>query len=899
MTTESGGRFVVGRPRRARLLFFLVLLFVNLFICREFVCWDSEPTFWKGRLYVYELQAYDILCRTVTAQPSLNERIRVVGVEDSSLAAIGPWPWNRGLHGDLIDLLREGGAAVASFDILFDAEKPDTENDLPLAKALARFKRAVLASTTGRPKDDFGVGAEEAILPNQLLLSAAAGVGFINVNMSDAQYDPKIRRTALAQENVFYNAQASTTKPPATPQEWLERQRWLFSWDLVTYAISKETKLSDIVVEPDGIRVGDERIPTNAAHEILINYYHETSSGGVGSAQLDAIPYWRALGRPPPEGWEGQRQPLSPDLIKDGIFLVGYWASTVTGDNVETPLGRNPGIWVHAQTLNTLLNHKFLHESPRWVDYLLLLGLPFILAWALQRVNGIGVMVIAAGVTASLIGSAAWLFQHGWWIRVVGPSVAVFATALIVVLHQFIRSHMLLRQFITPELAHDLLLAAGEGAHTSEEDCTIIFSDIRGFTTLNEQMAPSHMVALLKEYHTLTVPIYERHGGRCLDYLGDAQMVVFGDPMSHKRAKEKNHAVAAMAAGVEVHEAIEAMNERWIERGDPPFDVGIGACSGIVAVGVLGADTAHLQYTVIGDVTNTAARVQGLSRELSAPVICTESTIDRAGDRVVSEKIKTVSLKGKSRDVTVYRVLGLANDPASVDRMRAQTREGVTTLVGAALGLALLLSTGCVSPSTPIAGPSPSAAPPRAVEPEVSIAPVGIPVPVTTPRPASRPAASPISQAPRPSTAPGRPRISYATPPPPAPVSVSPPPALTPSPLAASPAEQNLLDGFTLPLYPDAVKTSQMRQPIPQADHIIVVLDSGSRLEDVKTWYRDRFKPSSIVERGTRGASDHKVEMSKCGGRVSNADLLDTVIIQPGDASGTRIVLAQWVAPSP
>lgn len=888
----------MGRPRRARLLFFSLLLVANAIISLEFICWDSKPTFWKGRLYAYELQAYDILCQTAGAQPTLDERLRIVGVEDSSLATIGPWPWLRELHGALVDTLREGGAAVAAFDFLFDADKPDDDNDIPLANALSRFKRGVLASTSGQSKEMHGVGGEEAILPNQALLSAAAGVGFINVNISDAQYDPKVRRTSLAVENPFYNPKASTAAPPATPQEWLERQRWVFSWDLVTYVVAKGMRPSDIAVESRFIRVGDERIPTNADHEILINYYSETRTRGMSSASLDAIPYWRALGRPPPEGWEGQRLPLAPDLIKDGIFLVGIWASTVTGDNVETPLGRNPGIWVHAQIVNTLLSRRFLQESPRWVDYLLLLVLPLTLAWAFQRVNGVWVMVIAFAVTAALGGSAVWLFGHGWWIRVVGPGVAVFTTALIVVLHQFIRSHMLLRQFITPELAHDLLLAEGAGAHTSEEDCTVIFSDIRGFTTLNEQMAPSHMVALLKEYHSLTVPIYERHGGRCLDYLGDAQMVVYGDPMSQKRAKEKNHAVAALGAAIEVHEAIEAMNERWKERGDPPFDVGIGACSGIVAVGVLGADTAHLQYTVIGDVTNTAARVQGLSRELSAPVICTQSTIERAGDRVVAEEIKTVSLKGKSRDVTVYRVLGLTSDPKSVARMRAQTREPAATALGAALGLAAILSTGCAAPAAPLGASSPSPVTSRAAVAVASVAPVGAPEPVQTLSPAKRATTRPIPSASHASSA--GPRVSYATPPPP--VRAAPAPPSPAVPLLASPlatADDSLLAGFTFPLYPDAVKASQMRQPIPQADHIIVVLDARARLEDVKAWYKTRVKPSAIVERGTRGADDYKVEMSKSGGRVSNSDLLDTIILQPGSAGGTRIVLAQWVSPSP
>lgn len=669
---------MVGRNRRGRLLLVLLVIAANALMFAAFVRPDSPTDGLLGRLYVYELQAYDILCKAFPAQPDFDERIRIIGVDDSSLEVLGPWPWNRRIHGALLDALTAGGATVSSFDFLFDAEKPDDANDLSFSKALALSGRGVLASTIGTKRDRFGE-QEPPIFPNALLMRAAAGVGYININLTDEAYDPKVRRTSLAVENPFYDPSATPAPDRPSPDQWLRSQRWIFSWDLVTYALVRGVRPSEIKVEPAAVRVGDERIPTNASHEILINYYLTRSESGLALHQLDAIPYWRALGLPPPEGYSGTHYPLSPELIKDGVFLVGIWSKTVTGDNVETPIGRLAGINVHAHIVNTLMTRRFLHESPRWVDFLLLLVLPLLLAWGFQRVGGVWVLVIAAGVVAGLVGSAIWLFQHGWWIRVVGPIVAVFTTALIVVIHQFVRSHMLLRQFITPELAHDLLLAEGEGAYTVEDDCTVIFSDIRGFTTLNEQMRPSKMVALLKEYHSLTVPIYERYGGRCLDYLGDAQMVVYGDPMSERRAKEKNHAVAALQAALEVHLAIEAMNERWKERGDPAFDVGIGACSGIVAVGVLGADTAHLQYTVIGDVTNTAARVQGMSRDLSAPVICTESTIEMAGERVVAEKIKTVSLKGKSRDVTVYRVLGMAGDTAGIERMRVETQQSVPT----------------------------------------------------------------------------------------------------------------------------------------------------------------------------------------------------------------------------
>lgn len=644
----------MGGARRGRLFFLILLVALTALNHQAFTRTDDEHARLSGALYPYELQAYDLLVRSLGTQ-AWDDRLRIVGVDDTSLQedCLGPWPWNRGVQARLLQILRENGAATAGFDFLF-VENLDAGTQA-FVKELGAFGKGVLSSKLAQN----GMGSEEkALLPLPELARAAAGVGYINVNTTDDLHSAKLRRTTLATR---------------------VGNGWQYSFDLLVYATSRGLTSRDISVEANGVRVGAELIPTNERQELLINYYRETVTDSATVVHLADIPYWRMIGVPPPAGYVGTTVAPSRALIENGVFLMGVWDTTVLGDVVETPVGRYPGVAVHAEIINTMMRQAFIRESRPWVDALLLLVLPLALAWIFQRVNGVFVLLTAFGVMGGLVGSAVVLFKHGWWIRVLGPSVAVFSTALLVVIYQFIRSHMLLRQFITPELAHDLLLAEGANAHTTEQDCTVIFSDIRGFTTLNEQMPPTRMVELLKEYHTLTVPIYERHGGRCLDYLGDAQMVVYGDPMSLRRAREKNHAVAALTAGLEVHEAIEAMNARWVERGDPPFDVGIGACSGVVAVGVLGADTAHLQYTVIGDVTNTAARVQGLSRDLRAPVICTQSTADRAGDRLVTERIESVSLKGKAKEVVVHRVLGVSGDARGIERMRAATAESAVT----------------------------------------------------------------------------------------------------------------------------------------------------------------------------------------------------------------------------
>ncbi len=614
--------------------------------------------------YGYELLSYDALLKKVGIVNRIDSHLTILGIDDPSIEAVGQWPWPRSVHGTLVRRLAREGAAAISFDVLFaDPGQAGPADDALLARAIGAARAqngghplVVLACRLGPPvtsQDPLERQLEhtvndQEVSPLPIFLRAGAAQGFIDEETSLSQtYGPVLRTVSLARRDA--------------------RGQMVASLDLQALAVYQKLSPSQIIYGDHFIRVGRYTIPTNARYEMFVAYYPVQQS----IDELEPVSYVRALGVPMPADFVGSRLPLPRALVKGRLFLVGATASAL-GDMVSTPVGRVAGVYVHAQVLNTIMTGSYIRETPLSLYFITMLAFPVLLLMVISRTSGLVGLLALMGAVLALAGLTIVLFAHGWWLRPLGPLVTLLLTFLGFSAYQFIRGHMLLRQFITPELAHDLLLAGGTAAHTTECDCTIIFSDIRGFTTLNERVSPSTMVRLLKEYHSLTVPIYEKHGGRCLDYLGDAQMVVYGDPSSMRRMGKHKHAVAALAAGLEVCEAIDRMNERWVARGDPPFEVGIGCCSGNVAVGVLGADTSHLQYTAIGDVTNTAARVQGLSRDLHAPVIAAESTIERAGDEVVAEKIRAVSLKGKSRDVTVYRILGLAGDEGFVARMRAR-----------------------------------------------------------------------------------------------------------------------------------------------------------------------------------------------------------------------------------
>lgn len=868
-----------------------------------------------ANLYPYELRGYDLLQTKVLRIKRFDPSILLVGIDDASLQMYGQWPWPRALHGQLVDRVSKAGAAAIVFDILFaePSSLGSADDD-----ALAASIKSAAQNSRGGGSSDKG-GFPFVVLGNKLgALVSEQNTPELSQELAAERADALDKLTAAAVEG-FMDADSSLSSVAADGSmrkaslvRWARgpaagggREGWQPSLDLAAFALYKGVDLGSIRYGPDSITVGDVVIPTNSQHEINIEYFH--SEEGTSQDSLAPIPYARMLTGALPPDFPGSHVMLGDDQIKGHVVLVGPTTPGL-GDVTSTPVGSMCGVFVHAQILNQLIQRKWVRDTPQWLYIGMMTLLPALVVVLMTRLGGLATVLMIVGPVLLLWEGSLFLMAHGWWLPPIGPIVTTFIAASAFALYQFLRGHYLLRQYITPELARDLLMAGGEAARTSEVECTVIFSDIRGFTTLNESMSPSKMVALLKEYHSLTVPIYEKHGGRCLDYLGDAQMVVYGDPMTQKRAREKNHAVAAMRAAVEAHEAIEEMNARWQAKGDPPFEVGIGACSGVVALGVLGADSAHLQYTVIGDVTNTAARVQGLSRDLSAPVIAAESTIATGGDRILAEKLKSVALKGKAKEVTVYRVLGIRDDPVTAYRMRTKV-ESLTPLLLACLVGAALMAGGCggsaPSATSPSAPPVVQASASTATRsgPEATIMPVGTPIVVQRVQP-TRP--SPTASGTVPSSSPQAaapivgPRVTYATPPGGAalpdgglPIQRSTPAAggsaVTSSTVGVSP-----MDGMTLPIYPNASKKTQVTQPIPGAKQLILVIVSSDSMDVIKKWYETNMDHIAVVDRGAHDGPDRKVEISRQGTDMSDPKMVDTVVLQRLDNGTIQIILSCW-----
>lgn len=398
------------------------------------------------------------------------------------------------------------------------------------------------------------------------------------------------------------------------------------------------------VAGQDGIRFGSQRLVTTGRGELLLSFL------GPGRT-FDHVSAIDVLERRAP-----------PDALADKLVVVGF--TDAARDHVTIPFDpRFPGVEVHATLIHNALHGEFLQRAS-WLFTLLAIALLGLTITVLQTrpIHRRRWWVAAAAAVIVTLGYAALaqiLFTgYGMIIDVAAPvasgglvAICTLVAALATEGREKAQIRAAFSHYVSESLIEKLLSDPGQAALGGRRrTLTVLFSDIRGFASISENLSPEILSGFLSEYLTPMTEIIMDGGGMLDKYIGDAVMAVYGAPV-----EMDDHAVRACESALAMQRALEPLNRTWQERGLPEIVIGVGINSGPMSVGNMGS-AARFDYTVLGDAVNLGARLESLTKVYRVDVLVGEDTVEQAGDRFVFRELDRVRVKGRAGAVRVYEL---------------------------------------------------------------------------------------------------------------------------------------------------------------------------------------------------------------------------------------------------
>ncbi|MGK7925494.1 MAG: CHASE2 domain-containing protein [Spirulina sp.] len=596
----------------------------------------SLPT---GIWHPWERTGYNLLFQ-LRPQLEWDDRIAIIGIDEQSLREYGQFQsWSRDRYVQLLQSLDTAYPLVVGFDIIFADRSPRDEE---LAAAMETLGTVVLARTWTRLQN----GQSTPLEPVPILAEVAANQGQI-VHQRDS--DGISRQATLWVNSADFAI-------PNLGVAMVEVENFLGETE-GNPPIAK-------IPEPDRDREFQNR---------LINWVGKTES-------LPTYSFFDIV--------EGNFQ---PEDLRNKLVLVGFTA-TVADDPLRTPLDFNPptsGVYLHAAIIDNLLRDRFLRRLPIWGEILLLMPIGLLASLLLARRTL--QRRLAVVLAFPLVWFALALIILTWrtlWIPVATPIGTLFLTATGIQLREQWEKQQLMslfEKYVSPETANliwqhkDEFFQEGE-LLAAELAATVLFMDIRGFTSISEKMTPPELFRWLNRYLDAMTACIMEHGGVVDKYIGDAIMAVFGVPFPHAESSDiQQDALNAIAASIAMHHRLEQLNAELQQNNSPLIRIGVGIHSGLLMAGSLGGQQ-RLNYSVVGDTVNIAARLESLNKQVEEKrpynILISRETFELVRDRFAGKPVMEIQLRGRQERTQIFTII---NEQLSMNNKERTNNQEQTT----------------------------------------------------------------------------------------------------------------------------------------------------------------------------------------------------------------------------
>lgn len=571
-------------------------------------------------LEAFEAKTYDLRFKRLRGAIPPSPEIGIIAIDDKSIAELGRFPWSRIQYVKLLEKLSAAGVKV----VLFDAFFPEPESvaaDRAFAAAIKKAGNVVLAVTFDFDKNLNVVGSTRTLANIE---NGASGVGHINLLPED---DGVIRRNQLL---VELNG------------------KQIPSLGLMGAMAAMDTP--DFVPGSFEINLGKRAIPVDGRNSMWINYTGPT--GNYPRFSFTDIVHGR----------------VDPALLQGKVLFLGATALGIYDMRVTPFHGNTPGVEVHATIADNIISGRFIRQTglEALFDMALIVILGSLTFYMTMRLRLYAAFPATLLLSSAYVGLSYWLFKEGHWVSMIYPPLAAITSLLVggsfryLVLERSAREmRSMFSSYLSPKLVARLEKepdAARIGGDIKE--VTILFTDIKDFTSFSEVHTPQEVVARLNEYLGAMVQVIERFEGTVDKFIGDGIMAYWGAPLA-----QPDHANRGIACMLAMKQEMEVLGKKWEKEGQEPFVIRGGVQSGEVVAGNIGLMGRKMEYTVIGDIVNQAARLEGTAKYYGVQFLVGESTYLRTCDTYRYRELDKVRVVGKQVPVTIYELCGPLSEP--------------------------------------------------------------------------------------------------------------------------------------------------------------------------------------------------------------------------------------------
>ncbi|MDB5762618.1 MAG: adenylate/guanylate cyclase with Chase sensor [Herminiimonas sp.] len=643
---------------------------------------------------VYNLSFIDSLDRVIydaklrlTMPQTVDDRVVILDIDEKSIAEIGRWPWNRDKMAALVNKLFERyHIRLLGFDVVL--AEPDESSGLKILQGLGQHElkhnqQYLAAVKQMSPQLDYDKLFAKSLQGRPVILGYYMAHGQIG---SGAIPQPVLSARAFQGRSIPFSTWSS------------------YGGNLPEFqaAASGGGHFSPIPDADGSIR----RVPLLAKYKdayyeafslamvralldnppIVPGFGEETSGGDYAAVEWLELPTARGTMRIPVDGnvtalvpYRGYEKSypyysiadvladrIKPEQLQGKIALVG---TTTPGlrDQRTTPVGEvYSGVEVHANLISGMLDGT-IKLKPQYVNavelmLLILTGalMIFLFPWRSPlRATLSTLLILTAAVGINL---AFW--QYANWVLPLATSLLLISSLFIFNMSYgyFVESRSkrqfteLFGQYVPPELVEKMSLNPQSYSMAGRKAAlTVLFSDVRGFTTISEGMEPDQLAQLMNEYLSAMTVVVRKHRGTLDKYIGDAIMAFWGAPVD-----DPEHARHAIVTALEMQQALRDLNRTLVARGSPAMEIGIGINTGTMTVGDMGS-VVRKAYTVMGDAVNLGSRLESITKQYGVGIIVGATTRNEATDMLFRE-IDLVQVKGKEEPVAIYEPLGFEGE---------------------------------------------------------------------------------------------------------------------------------------------------------------------------------------------------------------------------------------------